>query len=204
MSVVTVSREFGSGGKSFGKSLAKVLGFVYVDKEIAHELAGKTDMNEEYIEQFLDSGIPVGKSSSTRGESFSYSPNETQRNINLQIETHKFLKSLAENKDILIVGRAADIILQEYNPFRVFVYADVQSKIERSKGDEYNQKGVSDKDILRNMNLIDSERHQHHALFSHIGWGDKLGYDLCINSSNVDLEKIVPAVAEYAKVFFAG
>lgn len=202
MSVVTVSREFGSGGKEFGKRLAKELGFVYVDKEIAHELADKTDMSESYIEHFLDTGIPVGLPSSSSGvPAFSYSPDETQKNINLQLETHRFLKGIAEKKDIVIVGRAADIILQEFDPFRIFVYGDLPSKIERSKGGEYNQQGISDKDIVRNMRLIDSERHQHHALFTNVGWGDKLGYDLCINSSNVDLEKIAPVVADYVRVF---
>lgn len=201
MSVVTISREFGSGGKSFGRSLAKELGFVYLDKDIAHELAGKTDMSEAYVEAFLDTGIPIGVAASS-SQSFSYTHDATQLNINLQIEIHKFLKSMAEKKDILIVGRAADIILQEYDPLRIFIYADTAAKLERARGEEYQQMGISDKDIIRNMKIVDSERHQHHALFSPVPWGDKLGYDLCINSSNVDLEKIVPAVAAYARVFF--
>lgn len=198
MSVVTVSREYGTGGREFGKSLAKELGFMYADKEIAHELAGKMGMKESYIEHFLDTGIPVGMSSGDGA--FSYSPEETQKNVNLQIESHNMLRELAKDKDIVIVGRASDIILQEYNPFRIFVYGDVSSKISRIKELEPEGKNLSDKDIHREMQMIDTERYQHHALFSHIRWGEKLGYDLCINASDVDLQKVVPAVAQYIRI----
>lgn len=200
MSVVTVSREYGTGGRVFGMELAKELGFVYADKMIAHELAQKTEMNEDYIEHFLDTGIPVGMPS-TEGEMFSYSYVETQKNVNLQIESQKMLKRIAKDQDIVIVGMASDIILEEFNPFRIFVYGEETSKILHIKEKEPEGKNLSPKDIKREMNMIDNERYKHHSLFSHVRWGEKLGYDLCINSTNTDLNKIVPVAAAYARVF---
>ena len=199
MKVVTVSRQYGTGGRLFGKKLAEELGFTFVDKIIAHELAQKTDMSEGYIEHFLDTGIPVGMSSSD-GEAFSYSYSETQKNVNLQIESHRLLKKLADEKDIVVVGRASDIILSDYNPFRIFIYGDDTSRIMNIKEQEPEGANLSAKDIQREMVMIDNERYQHHALFSHIRWGEKLGYDLCINATNVDIQKVIPMVAGYVKV----
>lgn len=199
MSVVTVSREYGSGGRDFGKSLAEALGFKYADKEIAHGLSEKMHMSEGYIEHFLDMGVPVGMAPSSDSQ-FAYSAEETQMNVNLQIETHNFLKKLAAEDDIVIVGRASDIILQEYNPFRIFVYCDTTTRIANIKTKKPEGKNLSDKDIQREMQMIDTERYQHHALFSHVRWGDKAGYDLCINSTNIDIQKAVPAIADYIKL----
>lgn len=198
MSVVTVSREYGTGGREFGKNLAKELGFTYADKMIARELANKTDMNEAYIEHFLDMGIPVGMASSNDMD-FAYSSEETQKNVTLQIESHKLLKALAEKNDIVIVGRASDIILQEFNPFRIFVYGDTTSRIQHIKSRGKESSSLSDMDIQREMRMIDNERYQHHALFSPLRWGEKLAYDLCINTTNTDLEKVVPMIAQYIK-----
>lgn len=200
MSVVTVSREFGSGGREFGRLLAEKLGFTYADKEIAHELAGKTHLSEGYIEHFLDTGVPVGMAQTDGDVGFSYSFAETQKNVNLQIETHKLLRHLAEDKDIVIVGRAADIILQEFEPFRIFLYAETASKIHRIQERDKEKSNLSPKAIERIMKAMDTERYQHHALFSHVRWGEKMGYDLCINTTNIDIEKIVTSVADYIKV----
>lgn len=200
MSVVTVSREYGSGGRDFGRLLAEQLGFTYADKDIAHELAGKTHLSEGYIEHFLDTGVPVGMSQTEDGNGFSYSFAETQRNVNLQIETHNLLRHLAEDKDIVIVGRAADIILQDFDPFRIFLYAETAAKIHRIQENYKEHDGLSPKEIEKTMKAIDTERYQHHALFSHVRWGEKIGYDLCINTTNIDIEKAVPSVAEYIKV----
>lgn len=199
MSVVTVSREYGTGGREFAKSLAEEMGFTYADKIVAHELAKKMNMKEGYIEHFLDTGIPVGMSSSD-DSTFSYDVRETQKNVNLQIESHKLLKELAKDTDLVIVGRASDIILQEFDPFRIFVYANDTTRIANIKSKKPEGKNLSDMDIVREMNMIDNERHQHHSLFSRLRWGEKEAYDLCINSTNIDLQKSVPSIALFIKV----
>lgn len=200
MSVVTVSREYGSGGREFGKLLAEELGFTYADKEIAHELAGKTNLSEGYIEHFLDTGVPVGMPQNEESGGFSYSFAETQRNVNLQIETHNLLRQLAKDKDIVIVGRASDIILQEFEPFRIFIYAETVAKIQRIQKRDQQKGNLSVNNIEKIMKGMDTERYQHHALFSSVRWGEKIGYDLCINTTNIDIDKVVPAVALYIKV----
>lgn len=202
MNVVTVSREFGTGGKEFGRKLAESLGYVYLDKNIAHELAGKLNMNEQYIDYFLDTGAPIGMSGNLEGNMAAYTPAETQNNITLQIESQKMLKEMASKKDIVIIGRAADIILAEFRPFRIFIYADQGQKIVHYKNTNKEVADSTDQEIAKMLHMVDVERYQHHMLFSPIKWGDKQAYDLCINATNINIDKVAPVIAEYAKLFF--
>ena len=126
MRIITVSREFGSGGREVGKRLADELGFAYYDREIVTEIANKHELDEAYVEKTLNSGffrsIPIHF-----GRTFSYSPTMMANSVSLFVEQHKIIKK----GDCIIVGRAADIVLKEYNPFNLFVYADMDSKIKR-------------------------------------------------------------------------
>lgn len=202
MSVVTLSREYGTGGREFGEKLAKELGFKFIDKKITHDLSQKTGISEGYIEHFLDTGIPMGMPQ-VPGEGVYYTAQETQNNVNLQIESHRLLKEIASKEDILIVGRASDIILSEFHPFRIFVYGDTFSKIQRIREVQIEGKTLGDeKDIQRAMQMIDTERYQHHALFSSIRWGEREAYDLCINMSNFDIFKMVKPLAAYIREVF--
>lgn len=198
MSIITVSREFGSGGREVGKRLADELGYKYYDREIVTEIAKKTELNEEYVAHILEQGgfghIPVHF-----GRTFSYAAIMPQSTINLFSEQHKIIKELAKRDNCVIVGRAADVILKDYNPINLFVYADMASKIERCQKREDVKENVSLKSLEKNIKKIDSERAKYHELFSDIAWGDKAGYHLCINTTGVDIKKIVPKIADFLR-----
>lgn len=122
MSIITVSREFGSGGREVGKRLADALGYAYYDREIVSAIAQKTSMDEGYVASALEGGmfrsVPIHF-----GRTFSCAPALMSNTAQLYVEQHKIIRELAQKGSCIIVGRAADAILAEYEPFNLFVYA---------------------------------------------------------------------------------
>ena len=102
----------------------------------------------------------------------------------------------------MIVGRGADAVLSEYSPFRVFVYADMDSKIKRCMSRSAEGEELSEKELRRKIQSIDKARRENYAFVSDKCWGDKSAYDICINTTDIEIKSIVPHVAEYAKAWF--
>lgn len=200
MSVITVSREFGSGGRELGKRLADELGYAYYDREIVEEIAKKSELDEHYVEYALDGGMfrnfPVHF-----GRTFSYSPTLMANETKLLAEQNKLLKELAEKGNCVIVGRAADVILRDFNPFNLFVYADMESKVKRCRLKGYEHEHFTDKEMIRKIKRIDADRKRYHGVISDIPWGDRHGYHLCINTSGRDVKALVPFVVDYYKLW---
>ena len=198
MSVITISREFGSGGRELGKRLADELGYTYYDREIVEEIAKKSELDENYVAYALDGGMfrnfPLHF-----GRTFSYSPTLMADETKLLAEQNKLLKELAAKGNCVIVGRAADVILRYYKPFNIFVYADMKSKVERCKIKGGEHEHLKEGELKRKIKKIDADRKRYHGLISDIPWGDKRGYHLCINTSDRDIKNIVPLVAAYYK-----
>lgn len=197
--IITVSREFGSGGREVGKRLADVLGMKYIDSEIAERMAQETHLDEGYLQEKLDSGIlsyPI-----TFAHSFAnmVQMGDTARLIARQ---HKIIRDIAEKNDCVIVGRGADAILADLRPFSIFVYADMPSKIARCKQRMSEGEQVTDKEIQKQIKRIDKARKTTHNLYASYEWGDKAGYDLCVNTTGVEIKRIVAPIAEMAKVYF--
>lgn len=199
--IVTVGREFGSGGREVGKRLADSLGIAYYDKEIITEIAKSSELNEKYVENVIENGLP-GSFFYTFGQTFAHPIVFTENTmINVLTEQRKVIRRLAE-KDCVIVGRSAEVILSDLNPFRIFVYADNEHKIARCKSRASEDENYTDKQLLRKMSKIDSGRRKLHSILSEIPWGDKRGYDLMINTSGADIKKLTPLLADYIKRYF--
>ena len=201
MRIITVSREFGSGGREVGKRLADELGFAYYDREIVTEIAKKHELDEAYVEKTLDSGIfrniPVHF-----GRTFTYSPAMISNSVNLFVEQHKIIKELASKGNCIIVGRAADVVLKDYKPFNLFVYADMESKIKRCQARALEGEKTGERDMEKKIRKVDAERAKYYEFFSNTPWGDKAGYHLCVNTGEMEIKKMVPLIAEYAKAFW--
>ena len=131
MRIITISREFGSGGRELGKRLAEQLGFNYFDREIITEIAKKTAYDEHYVSLILEKGIssyPIHIGQTFLGVSgINHTP------IEVLVAQQKIIKELAEKGDCVIIGRSADAILKQYNPLNIFVYADMEYKLKRCK-----------------------------------------------------------------------
>lgn len=200
MSIITVSREFGSGGREVGKRLADAFGYAYYDREIVAAIAAKTQMSEGYVANALEGGlfrnIPVHF-----GRTFSYTSAMMGSTTNLFVEQHKILKELAAKGDCVIVGRAADAILKEHRPFNLFVYADMEAKLRRCRERATEEESFTDKEMARRIKKIDTERARYHELFSDTPWGKKESYHLCVNTTDVSIKALVPALAEYVRIW---
>ena len=126
--IITVGRSFGSGGREVGKRLAQYLNIAYYDHEIITEIAKRMALDEAYIDQIIEQDPVQTLLPITIGRSFY--PGFTLQNDphysagRVFAEQADLLKDLADRSDCVIVGRCADFILADYQPFRIFVYAD--------------------------------------------------------------------------------
>ena len=129
--IITIGREFGSGGRELGRRLAEELGFEYYDKEIVTEISKHTSLSEEYVKHVVENA-PHALFPITVGRSFSYADDYSIKQIQtVYAAKDEIIKELAEKSNCIIVGRCADYILKDYNPYKIFVYADLESKIKR-------------------------------------------------------------------------
>ncbi len=193
--IITISREFGSGGKEIGKRLADKLGYAYYDSKIIDLLVKETGMSEEYITNISEKGIyPVpfqfGKTFTTN---LSIQKNQTD----ILVKQNKILKDIAKKGNAIIVGRGANVILKDYNPINIFVYADINSKLKRCREKGSKDENLTDKELLNKIKEIDKNRKAFNNLISSIEWGNKENYDLCINTSNVNIKNIINPLADY-------
>lgn len=199
MKIITVSREFGSGGREVGKRLADALGFKYYDKEIITEIAKQTNLHEEYINKTLENGLGFHFSFGTTLAGFSA---VDQNAIDIMVAQRKIIKELAEKGDCVIVGRTSNVILKDYHPLNVFVYADMDSKVARCKARAKEEEKLTDKQYRKAIKKIDKGRAKYYSLLSSGKWGDKKEYDMLVNTTGMVIKDMIPALKEYAEAWF--
>lgn len=201
--IITISREFGSGGRELGKRLAESLGMAYYDREIVTALAQKSGLAEEYIESVSEQGVPRYYPI-TYARTLTMLPTFSEPHIKVLQEQNRLLQELAGKSDCVIVGRCADVILREYQPLNLFVYASLESKMQRCRLREEKDTHYSDKELKRRMAQIDSGRARYRNLIDGNRWGDKSIYHLCINTTGLEIKALLPAVREFAAYYFDG
>ena len=200
--IITISREFGSGGKEIAKRLADELGYAYYDSEIIKLLAKETNMSEEYIKNISERGVyPYAFQFA---KSFAMYSTMQNNQTEILVKQAKILKEIAQKGDSIIVGRGADTILKDYNPMKIFVYANLESKINRCRQKAKEDEKLTDKELEKKIKNIDKNRKELNNLISNTEWGNKENYNLCINTSNIEIKSIVPSVAMYIKNWFGG
>lgn len=197
--IITISREFGSGGRELGKRLADELGLAYYDREILTELSRQEGLSEDYLEKVLESPSGIGYAISY-SRSFAMIQN-IDTAPQLLAKQHNIIKMLARKGDCVIVGRGADAILKEYTPFRIFVHADMQSRIQRCVSRGTKNEDLSEKALQKKIKKIDKARAENYEFVSELSWGDKRAYDLTINTTDLEIKGIVPAVASYIRAW---
>lgn len=111
-------------------------------------------------------------------------------------EQARIITEMAQKSDCVIVGRCGDYILKEYEPFRIFVYADMESKLKRCREKASEEEKMTDKELKQHILGIDRKRAKYYQFYTGHKWGDKLNFDVCINTSRVVIKEIVPAVAK--------
>lgn len=182
--IITIAREYGSGGHLLGEMLSKELGIKLYDKEFIHLVAEKSGINEQYIKK-NEQSIPsfwlkciLGKNSEQSLER-SLSSDDV-----LFVAESKIIQELAEKGPCIIVGRCADFVLRDYpNLIKVFCYSDLRSACVRCV-QEY---GVSEEKAESEIKRINHNRIAHYEYYTGEKWGEPHHYNLMINTGSIDL-----------------
>lgn len=184
--IITISREYGSGGRYVGKLIADKLGIKLYDKEFITKVAEETGLSEEYIENneqkrdilaVLNNGYYSGLNNADE----------------LFIKESELIKEVADKESCVIVGRCADFILKDKeNVTKVFIYSDMKNKIERA----VNIYSIHKNDAEKEIKKIDKLRANHYKYYTDKDWKDNSNYDICINSDALGVEKVAELICK--------
>ena len=202
MKIITISREFGSGGRELGKRLADLLGFDYYDSEIISAVAQKSGMDAHDVETALDNHGWQDFSISFGGTIHSTEYLQASK-IELLVQQRKVIEEIAAlGKDCVIIGRNADVILQDRHPFNMFVCADQEAKLARCRARAREEEHLTDRELLRKMREIDRGRARTRDFLSGTRWGVRESYHLIVNTGGWDMKALADAVAHFAESWF--
>ena len=187
--VVTIAREYGSGGRYIGKLVSEKLGIKLYDKNFILKIAEETGLSAEYIEkneqkrELLDNlNIEYYSGLSNADELF--------------IKESDLIKKVADEKSCVIVGRCADFILKnKENVVKVFIYSDKEGKINRAT----NIYGIDKNKAEKEINKINKLRANHYKYYTEKEWRDPSNYDICINSDSIGVEEAAKLICNMVK-----
>ncbi len=199
MNIITISREFGSGGRELGKRLADLLGYDYYDKEILTKILQSENKDDDHIAFALDNHGWLNYSL-TFSRSFAPAITMVQSDV-LQEQKRIIEKIAAMGKDFVIVGRSTDVLLKDYNPFKIFVCADTESKIKRCMERADKSEKLTKRAVARELRIIDNSRKVNREIADGGTWGDRQNYNLTVNTSDWKIKDLAYAVKEYYTVF---
>ena len=198
--IITIGREFGSGGRELGKRLAEHLGIAYYDKEIIAEISRRTSLAEDYVHQIVEQKpnfyFPITVGRTLRA---SHSDYVVKQQTSVYAEQANVLREMAEKSDCVIVGRCADYILKDLKPLRIFVYADPECKIKRCRQKAEVDEHLSDHELKKLMHKVDKNRAHYYTYYTGQKWGRHANYDLCINTSALPVKEFAEALAGMIK-----
>ncbi len=187
--IITISREYGSGGRYVGKLLAEKLGVKLYDKQIILEAAKQSGLSEEYVKENeqkiskiteLNNGYYSGLSTADE----------------LYLAEKKVIEEIADRESCVIVGRCADFILKDRNDvIKVFIYSTMEDKIKRAVKFYNLDEAKAEKEIEK----IDKLRANHYSYYTDRQWKDFSNYDVCINSDKKGVEETAQLIAQMVK-----
>ncbi len=197
--IITIGRQFGSGGKELGQKLAEKLGYKFYDEELVEMAAEKSNIHSEILHSVDEKASSSLLYSIVMGmdSRFSNPYYELPINDKLFIEQSNIIKGLAEEGNCVVVGRCADYVLESANipSIDLFIYAGQQHKIERiSTKYELSEDKAKDK-----IKKIEKSRKTYYNYYSNKEWGKMSNYDLCINTSDISIDDAVEVAVSFIK-----
>lgn len=169
--IITIGREYGSGGRYIGKILSEKLDIKLYDKEIIYRTAKETGLQVDYIKEL--------EQQKSKLDSIWYYGN-LNNNDKLFISESNIIKEIAKKESCIIIGRCADFILKDNkNIIKVFVYSDMENKIKR--GIKYY--GLPKSEAKKTIKEINTKRSEHYKHYTGESWNNPSNYDICINSA---------------------
>ena len=191
--IITISREFGSGGRFIGEEVAKKLGIAYYDKNIISQIAEKSGLSPEYIQESAELSPKKGMFAyalagrDITGKSVEDMVYEAQRKVILE---------LADKEPCVIIGRNADYILEDRDDvLNIFVHGDMPEKIQRITR-LYN---IEEQEAIKMMADTDKTRMTNYNFYTEQKWGKASNYTLCLNSSQLGYDRCEAIIIECTK-----
>ena len=191
--IITISREFGSGGRFIGEEVAKKLGIAYYDKNIINDIAEKSGLSPEYVQKNAELSPEKGlfayafAGRDITGKSVEDMVYEAQRKVILE---------LAEKEPCVIIGRNADYILKDRDDvLNVFIHGGTPEKIQRITR-LYN---VEEQKAVKMMEDTDKRRKTNYNFYTDQNWGKASNYTLCLNSSQLGYDRCEKIIMECSK-----
>lgn len=190
--IITIGRELGSGGRTIGKMVANQLGIPYYDRELIDQAAKKSGLTTKYVESAEQKVTNSFLYNLAMGTSYGYGILEAANKQSLPlteqvyIAQQQIIRECAKKGSCVIVGRCADAILDDaFDVFKVFIYADTKSRIQRC----VSQYGMSAETAQKQIKQSDKTRSCHYNTFTDKEWGNRHNYDLMLNSSALGYQK---------------
>lgn len=188
--IITIGREYGSGGHAIGEMLAEKLGIGFYDAEIIQHLSEKKGIKKETLSKYDEKPSPVLMNRSVRG----YSTSLEEAVAEMQFKMIR--KIAASGESFVLIGRCGETVLSKYDfLIRLFVLGDMDSRIARIM----KRKRVSRKEAQKLIKTTDKRRKAYHNYYSDGKWGDSRTYDLTINSSRLGVEGTAEFLEEYIR-----
>lgn len=187
--IITIGREYGSGGRFIGKLLAEKLGIGFYDSELLVKAAEESGLSEAVFKNYdekKDGFIMNGMGM------YSYDMSLGQKVFLAQFDA---IKKIANTESCVIVGRCADYVLKDYpNVINVFICAPLEEKIERA----VTYYGLNPNKAASQIAKMDKKRRSYYNFYTDRDWGKANNYDLCINS-RIGVDESVNAIVAYVK-----
>ena len=199
--IITITRQYGSGGHNIGKALSERLDIPFYDKELISLAAKESGISPEVFENVDEKATKsllysLSLGLYNYGNGFS-SMGDLPVNDKLYILQHKIIKQLAEKENFVVVGRCADYVLKD-NPklVKVYIYADLDKRIKRAVDRQDIDPARAKQAVLK----ADKNRANYYSFYSGKKWGLADNYDLCINSTALSTEQAVDIICEYLNI----
>ena len=193
--IVTIGREFGSGGHEVGKRLAAALGIKFYDNEFIRLAVQKTGFHEDYVKSNEEKAPDFAASALFSGIEL-YQPSRYDK---IHSEEYQLIREIAAEDSCVIVGRAADYILRDQSHVSVFLFAPIEDRIKRKmallSGEE--AKKMTPAQMEKIVKQMDKQRRRYYEYYTDTRWGERDSYDLLINTSRAGIDGAVKIIRSY-------
>lgn len=190
--VITVGRQYGSGGRELGKMLSEIFGIGYYDKELISEAARRSGLADETFR--MNEDRPLGGLLHALSMGYNFSGGFSQESI-FKIQTDT-IYDIASKESCVIVGRCADYVLRD-NPrcINLFIYANAAQRAERVA----RRRGITEREAADLISKTDKSRASYYNFYTDKQWGYSTSYHLCVDSSILGLEKTAQHIASFIR-----
>lgn len=202
--VITIARQYGSGGRTIGNMLADKLGIHFYDKELMKLASDESGINEALFvnadEKIKSTSLFKIAHNAYHGELISPESDDFVSTQNLFNYQAKIIKGLAETESCVIVGRCADFILRDYeNVLSVFIHAPHEYCMEQAA----KKHSMASKELEKFILKTDKHRADYYKYYTNREWTDARNYDLCLDSSKLGYDRCVEEIISYINVRFS-